>query len=339
MKVYRFDTVGSLDDLKLRDEETPRPGPREIVIRIRAASLNFRDFKVATGTYGPSEIKRNLIPLSDGAGDVVETGSGVTRVKIGDRVAAIFGQRWLAGLINPANSSWSLGGQVDGVLAEQIVLSEEGVVPIPAHLSFEEAATLPCAAMTAWHALFARGKLTAGETVLTLGTGGVSLFAAQFARMAGARVIITSGSEEKIAKLKAMGFVDVVNYRAKPDWERAVMDLTDGQGVDHVVELGGPGTFAKSLMSLRMGGGLYLIGNLAGEAQINPRLILAKRANVHGIQVGSREMFEAMNRAIAQAKLKPVIDRHFEFGEARAAYDYLASRAHFGKIVIRVAQA
>jgi NADPH:quinone reductase-like Zn-dependent oxidoreductase len=273
MKVYRFDTVGTLDDLKLGDEEAPRPGPREIAIRIRAASLNYRDFKVATGTYGPAEVKRRLIPLSDGAGEVVETGNGVTRVKVGDRVAAIFGQRWLAGPIAPAYASCSLGGQADGVLAERIVLSEEGVVAIPAHLSFEQAATLPCAALTAWHALFARGKLTAGETVLTLGTGGVSLFAAQFARMAGARVIITSGSEEKIMKLKAMGFSEVVNYRTTPDWERAVMELTGGQGADHVVELGGSGTFAKSLLSLRMGGGLYLIGNLSGEAQINPRMI------------------------------------------------------------------
>ena len=335
MKVYRLDPVGKLDDLKCFDEDAPRPCPHEIVVRIRAASLNDRDLKVATGTYSPSEIKPRLLPLSDGAGEVIETGTGVTRVKTGDRVTPIFGQRWLAGKINPSYSSHSLGGGVDGVLAERIVLSEEGVVPIPAHLSFEEAATLPCAAMTAWHALFARGHLTAGETVLTLGTGGVSLFAAQFARMAGARVIITSGSEEKIARLKAMGFTDVVNYRATPDWEREVKKLTDGEGVDHVVELGGPGTFAKSLMSVRMGGGLYLIGNLAAEAQVNPRLILAKRAHVHGIQVGSREMFEAMNRAITQAKLKPIIDKQFEFGEPRAAFDYLAGRKHFGKIVIR----
>lgn len=215
------------------------------------------------------------------------------------------------------------------------MLSEEGVVPIPAHLTFEEAATLPCAALTAWHALFARGRLTAGETVLTLGTGGVSLFAVQFARIAGARVIVTSGSEEKIAKLRAMGVTDIVNYRATPDWEREVLELTGGQGVDHVVELGGAGTFAKSLTALRVGGGLYMIGNLAEKAQVNPQRILAKRANVHGIQVGSREMFEAMNRAVAQARLRPAIDRQFEFGDARAAYDYFASRAHFGKVVIR----
>ena len=335
MKVYRLDPVGKLDALKLFDEDTPRPGPREITIRIRAASLNFRDFKVATGTYGRTEIKSRVIPLSDGAGEVIEIGAGVTRVKVGDRVMPIFGQRWIAGRVDPAAGSQALGGSADGVLAERIVLSDEGVVPIPAHLSYEEAATLPCAAMTAWHALFTRGQLTAGETVLTLGTGGVSLFAAQFAPMAGARVIMTSGSEEKITRLKTMGIPDVVNYNATPDWERAVMDLTGGQGADHVVELGGSGTFEKSLRSLRVGGGLYLIGNLAGEAPINPRLILAKRAHVHGIQVGSREMFEAMNRAISQAKLKPIIDRQFEFGEARAAFDYLASRAHFGKIVIR----
>jgi NADPH:quinone reductase-like Zn-dependent oxidoreductase len=338
MKVYRLESIGTLDGLKPGDEEEPRPGPKEVAIRIRAASLNYRDLKVVEGAYEPRSIKPRVIPLSDGAGEVVEAGPGVTRVKVGDRVAAIFLQRWLAGRIDPAYASSSLGGPSDGVLAERIVLSEEGVVPIPAHLSFEEAATLPCAAVTAWHALFARGKLTAGETVLTLGTGGVSLFAAQFARMAGARVIVTSGSEEKIARLKAMGIADVVNYRATPDWERAVMDLTGGQGADHVLELGGAGTFRKSLLALRVGGRLYAIGNLAGAAQINPQMILARRANVHGIQVGSREMFEEMNRAISQAQLKPVIDRRFEFGDARAAYDYLDSQAHFGKIVIRVAQ-
>lgn len=335
MKVYRLDPVGTLDGLKRVEEAERRPGPGEVAIRVRAASLNFRDLKVATGAYERGEIRPRVIPLSDGAGEIVETGPGVTRVKAGDRVAAIFLQRWLAGRVDPAYAASALGGRADGVLAERIVLSEEGVVPIPAHLTFEEAATLPCAAVTAWHALFTRGGLTAGETVLTLGTGGVSLFAAQFARMAGARVIVTSGSEEKIARLKAMGIADVVNYRATPDWERAVMDLTGGQGADHVVELGGAGTFRKSLLALRVGGRLYAIGNLAGEAQINPQMILARRANVHGIQVGSREMFEAMNRAIAQAQLRPVINRQFEFGDARAAYDYFDSRAHFGKVVIR----
>ena len=335
MNVYRLDPIGTLDGLKLGDEEDRHPGPREVAIRIRATSLNYRDLKVATGAYEPGTIKPRVIPLSDGAGEVVEAGAGVTRVKIGDRVAAIFLQRWLAGRVDPAYASSALGGPSDGVLAERVVLSEEGVVPIPGHLSFEEAATLPCAAVTAWHALFARGNLTAGESVLTLGTGGVSLFAAQFARMAGARVIVTSGSSEKIARLKAMGVTDIVNYRATPDWERAVMDLTGGQGADHVLELGGAGTFRQSLLALRVGGRLYAIGNLAGAAQINPQMILAKRANVHGIQVGSREMFEAMNRAISQAQLKPIVDRQFEFRDARAAYDYLASRAHFGKIVIR----
>jgi len=335
MKVYRLDPVGNLDDLKLCDEEDRRPGLKEVAIRIRATSLNYRDLKVATGAYEQRTIKPQLIPLSDGVGEVVEAGPGVTRVKVGDRVAAIFLQRWLAGRVDPVYASSALGGPSDGVLAERIVFSEEGVVPIPAYLSFEEAATLPCAAVTAWHALFARGRLTAGEVVLTLGTGGVSLFVAQFARMAGARVIVTSGSEDKIARLKAMGITDVVNYRTTPDWERAVMDLTGGLGADHVIELGGAGTFRKSLLSLRVGGRLYAIGNLAGEAQINPQMILAKRANVHGVQVGSREMFDAMNRAISQAQLRPIIDRHFEFGDARAAYDYLASRAHFGKIVIR----
>ena len=335
MKLYRLDPIGTLDGLKLCDEAEPRPGPGQIAIRVRATSLNYRDLKVVEGAYRLNEIKPRVIPLSDGAGEVVEVGPGVTRVKAGDRVIAIFLQRWLAGRTDPAYAASALGGPSDGMLAERVVLSEEGVVPIPQHLSFEEAATLPCAAVTAWHALFAKGGLTAGETVLTLGTGGVSLFAVQFARMAGARVIVTSGSEEKIARLKTMGVTDIVNYRTTPEWERAVMDLTGAEGADHVLELGGAGTFRKSLLALRVGGRLYAIGNLAGEAQINPQMILAKRANVHGIQVGSREMFLAMNRAIVQAKLKPVIDRAFDFRDARAAYECMASRAHFGKIVIR----
>jgi len=335
MKVYRLDPVGTLDGVRLFDEPEPRLGPNDVAIRIRATSLNYRDLKVALGAYARGEIKPRPIPLSDGAGEIVEVGPRVTRVKAGDRVAGIFTQRWLAGRNDPAYASSAMGGPADGMLAERIVLSEEGVVVIPAHLTFEEAATLPCAALTAWHALFARGRLMPGETVLTLGTGGVSLFAVQFARMAGARPIVTSGSEEKIARLKAMGVSDVVNYRTTPDWENAVLELTNGQGVDHALELGGSGTFAKSLTALRAGGSLYMIGNLAEKAQVNPQRILAKRANVYGMQVGSREMFEAMNRAIAQAKLKPVIDTHFEFLDARAAYDYLASRAHFGKIVIR----
>ncbi|HSQ06017.1 MAG TPA: NAD(P)-dependent alcohol dehydrogenase [Burkholderiales bacterium] len=335
MKVYRLDPVGTLDGLKLFDEPEPRPGPHEVLIRVRAASLNYRDLKVALGAYRRNEIKARPIPLSDGAGEIVEVGPGVTRVKVGDRVAGIFTQRWLAGRSDPSYASSAMGGPADGMLAERVVLSEEGVVRIPAHLSFEEAATLPCAALTAWHALFARGHLTAGDTVLSLGTGGVSLFAAQFARMAGARPIVTSSSEEKIARLKAMGITDIVNYRSTPDWENAVLELTGGQGVDHALELGGSGTFAKSLSALRMGGNLYMIGNLAEKAQVNPQRILAKRACVYGIQVGSREMFEGMNRAIAQAKLKPIIDRRFEFANARAAYDHLASQAHFGKIVIQ----
>jgi NADPH:quinone reductase-like Zn-dependent oxidoreductase len=335
MKVYRLDPVGSLDGLKLGEEAEPRPGPREIVVRVRAASLNYRDIKVATGSYPKGVMKPRPIPLSDGAGEVAEVGPGVTRVKVGDRVAAIFSQRWLAGRIDPANGSQSLGGQADGMLAERALLPEESVVAIPVHLSFEQAATLPCAALTAWHALFARGKLTAGETVLTLGTGGVSLFAIQFARMAGARVIVTSGSEEKIARLQAMGVTEVVNYRTTPDWERAVLDMTGGQGADHVVELGGEGTFAKSLRALSIGGGLYLIGNLAGEAQINPGMILARRACVYGIQVGSREMFEAMNRAIALSQMKPVVDRIFDFKDIQAALKHMESGAHFGKICVR----
>jgi len=335
MRVFEIQkSFSGIDAIKPAERAQPKPGPRQALIFMRAAALNFRDLMIVKGIYNPN-LPLPRVPLSDGVGEVVEVGAEVTRVKRGDRVAACFMQGWIDGEPTPAKTRTALGGDIDGTLAEFVVLHEDGLVRVPEHLTDEQAATLPCAAVTAWHALFARGGLTAGETVLTLGTGGVSLFAAQFARMAGARVIVTSGSEEKIARLKAMGVADVVNYRATPDWEHAVMDLTGGRGADHVVELGGAGTFRKSLLALRVGGRLYAIGNLAGEAQINPQMILAKRANVHGIQVGSREMFEAMNRAISQAKLKPIIDRQFEFGDARAAYDYIASRTHFGKIVVR----
>lgn len=335
MKVYRLDPVGSIDNLKLGDEAECQPGLHQVVLRIRAVSLNYRDIMIATGSYNRSSIQPRPIPVSDGAGEVIAVGPGVTRAKVGDRVAAIFMQRWLGGQIDPAYALSALGGPAHGVLAERVVLSEEGVVAIPEHLSFEEAATLPCAAVTAWQALFSRGRLAPGETVLTLGTGGVSLFAAQFARLAGARVIITSGSEAKVDRLHAMGYEEVINYRARPEWAVEVLALTGGRGVDHVIEVGGGGTFRHSLAALRTGGRIYSIGGLAGEAQISPQAILAKRASVHGINVGSREMFEAMNRAISLAQLRPVIDRQFDFGDAQAAYHHLASGTHFGKIVIK----
>ena len=233
--------------------------------------------------------------------------------------------------------SSALGGPSDGVAAESIVLSEEGLVRIPAHLGYEEAAALPCAAVTAWNAALVRGALQPGQTLVTLGTGGVSLFAAQFGLMTGARVIATTGSEEKVARLRALGVTDVIDYRATPDWDRRVRELTDGVGADLVIEVGGPGSLARSIAAIRYCGHISAVGNLAGKSTIDPATLFAKRASMCGIQVGSRDMFEDMNRAIEAAKLKPVIDRVFDFADAPAAYRYLASAKHFGKVVIRIA--
>ena len=336
MRLYQFGKLGSLDGLKLREAEVPRPGAGQVVVRIRACSLNHRDLNIISGNYSSVAIKPEAIPLSDGAGDVTAVGQGVTRWKVGDRVAPIFVQRWLGGNLLPEYMPSALGGPSDGVLAEQIVLSEEGLVRIPSHMSFEQAATLPCAAVTAWNAALVKGGLQPGHTVVTLGTGGVSLFSAQFALMIGARVIATTGSDEKVERLRELGVSEVVNCRTTPNWDVRVRELTGGRGADLVVEVGGPGSVAKSIAAIRYCGHISVVGNLAGKATIDPGALFAKRASMCGIQVGSRDMFEAMNRAIEVAKLEPVIDRVFDFTETRAAYEYLAGGKHFGKVVIRV---
>lgn len=337
MRQYQLTQPGNFDGLTLADVPSPRPGPGQVVVRMRACSLNHRDLNIIGGSYTRYSVKANVIPLSDGAGEIAALGPGVTRWQVGDRVAPIFTQRWLGGECLLEYMSTSLGGQIDGVLSEEVLLSEEGLVRIPAHLSFEEAATLPCAAVTAWSAAMVRGDLRPGQTLVTLGSGGVSLFAAQFGLLSGARVIATTGADDKAARLKAMGVNDVINYRTTPDWHRSVRELTGGRGADVVVDIGGPGSVAKSIAAIRYCGHVSVVGNLAGQATIDPAQLFAKRATMCGIQVGSRDTFEAMNRAIEVGKLKPVIDRVFEFGEARAAYAHLASAKHFGKVVIRVA--
>ena len=336
MRLYRLGKPGSLDGLKMVAAEIPRPGAGQALVRIRACSLNHRDLNIISGGYTSVALKPAAIPLSDGAGEVAAVGQGVTRWKVGDRVAPIFVQRWLGGNLLPEYRASALGGPSDGVLAEQVVLDEDGLVRIPSHLTFEQAATLPCAAVTAWHAALVKGALQPGQTVVTLGTGGVSLFAAQFALMTGARVIATTGSDEKVERLRALGVSDVVNYRTAPDWDVPVRELTGGRGADLVVDVGGPGSVARSINAVRYCGHISVVGNLAGKAMIDPGALFARRASMCGLQVGSRDMFEAMNRAIEVAQLEPVIDRVFDFTEARAAYEYLASGKHFGKVVIRV---
>jgi NADPH:quinone reductase-like Zn-dependent oxidoreductase len=277
-----------------------------------------------------------LLPCSDAAGDVVEIGSGVSRVKVGDRVATTVFQRWLHGDIPPTEAYGSvLAGGLDGVLADHVVLHEDGLVHVPEHLSDEEASTLPCAAVTAWHALVAKGRTRPGDTILVQGTGGVSVFALQFGLMAGARVIATSKNDEKLERARELGAWQTINYVTTPDWAERVLELTAGIGVDHVVEVGGPGTTDQSIKAARRGGTVSLIGVLSGlEARINPHPVALKGLCVQGIIVGSRSMFEDMNRAVGASGLKPVIDRVFPFAQAREALRHLQAARHVGKVVI-----
>jgi NADPH:quinone reductase-like Zn-dependent oxidoreductase len=334
MRAYQLPQGTGIDALVKVDLPVPKPGPRQVLVKVAACSLNFRDLAIALGSYR-MPTKPNIVPLSDGAGEVVEIGTGVSRVKVGGRVAGCFFQRWIGGPPAADTHTSALGGSIDGMLREYAVLEEDGVVKLPTHLSFEEGATLPCAAVTAWHALAEHARIAAGQTVLVQGTGGVSIFALQFARLMGAQVIVTSSSDQKLARAKQLGATHGVNYKANPEWDKAVVELSEG-GVDHVVEVGGPGTLAQSLRAVRIGGKITLIGVLSGAAEINPMLIFSRRANVQGISVGSTQMFEAMNRAIAVSRLKPIIDKVFSFDDAPAAYRYLQSAQHFGKVVIRL---
>jgi NADPH:quinone reductase-like Zn-dependent oxidoreductase len=326
----------SVDGLKIVERPEPRTGARELLIRVRATSLNYRDHLVITGAYFGKPIERELVPLSDGAGEVVAIGAEVKRFKVGDRVAGTFFQTWVDGPLG--RSRPALGGTQDGMLAEFVALHEDGVVAAPDALSFEEAASLPCAGVTAWHALMECGsRVKAGDTVLCLGTGGVSMFALQFAKASGARVIVISSSDEKIERARKLGAADGINYKQNPDWEKAVRGLTGGLGVDHIVEVGGVGTLARSFKALAFGGKIALIGVLAGsKGDANPLSLMMKGGNLHGIYVGSTAMFEAMNRAISWNGIKPLVDRVFPFDEAANAYRHLTSGDFMGKIVITV---
>ncbi len=335
MRLYRLPKHTGFDDLTLAQGDLPACGRGQVLVRLRAASLNFRDLAVATGRYMMSALPPDLVPLSDGAGEVVEVGHGVTRVAAGDRVAGIFMQSWLGGEMAPVDGQTALGGAIDGVLAEYRVFDEAGLVHIPPHLSYEQAATLPCAAVTAWNALYGLHPLQPGQSVLVLGTGGVSVFALQFAHAAGARVIATSSSDAKLERARAMGASDGINYKTHPEWQDEVKRLTGGRGVDHVVEVGGPGTLARSLGAARHGGTVTLIGVLT-RGTLDPLAIFGSGAIVRPIYVGSRQMFEAMNRAIALHHIEPVIDRVFPFDEAPDAYRYLKGATHVGKVVIRI---
>jgi NADPH:quinone reductase-like Zn-dependent oxidoreductase len=334
MRAWQISSFG-IDSLEFVERPTPTPGPGEVLVGVRAISYNFRDLLMVKGFYNPN-LALPRIPCSDGAGEVVAVGADVTSWKPGDRVAGIFMQNWQDGPLTAAKMKGALGGDTDGMLADYIVLKENGLVRIPDHLSFQEAATLPCAAVTAWNALSA-GDIKPGSTVLIQGTGGVSLFALQFAKLRGARVLGTSSSNEKLERVAEMGLDAGHNYREDPDWERWAMEQTGREGVDLVVEVGGMGTLGRSLRAIRPGGTIAQVGVLSGAAEMFPiPLILHKVAHIQGIYVGSRQDFIEMNRAISMAELRPV-GEEFHWTQAREVLERMEEGSHFGKLVLTVA--
>ncbi|MDO8288565.1 MAG: NAD(P)-dependent alcohol dehydrogenase [Parvibaculum sp.] len=334
MKTYRFNAEEGLNSLICTETETPVPAAHEVLVRVRATSLNYRDLMLIENRYG-QPARPGVIPLSDGAGEVVAVGAGVTRAKVGDRVAGTFFAGWIGGPFSRAAGATQRGSAEDGFLATHRVIGEESFVHIPDYLSYEEAATLPCAALTAWNTLTQGRGIRAGDTVLTLGTGGVSLFAVQLAKALGARVVSTTSSDKKGERLTALGADHVINYSAEPDWHKAVRRVTGGEGVDCVVEVVGAATLEKSLKSVAIGGDIGLIGGVGGGKGSLDLVALSQAiVTLRRIIVGSRVDFEAMNRALVVHKLHPVIDRVFPFADAPAAYRHLASAAHVGKIVI-----
>ena len=336
MRAYEIRGSFGLDHLTLAERPEPVAGPGQVVVRLAAVSLNYRDLLTVQGLYNPKQTLP-LIPLSDGVGFVSAVGEGVRRVRVGQRVATMFFPRWVSGEASREVLRDTLGGPMDGTLAEQIALPEDGVAAVPDYLSDEEAATLPCSGLTAWTALLEDGRLRPGDTVLVQGTGGVSLYALQLAKLAGARVIVTSSSDEKLERARGLGADELVNYVSTPQWGKRAVELTGGTGVDHVVEVGGAGTIEQSLAAVRIAGTISVIGNLAGSAtEISLVRILMRKIRLHGVLVGHRHAFEAMARACAQANLRPVVDSVFPFERARDAFETMAGGKHFGKICIRI---
>ncbi len=336
MRAWEIVSGDGVDALNLADRPMPEPGPGQVAIKVHASSINYRDL-----TTIEDPISRGLpfptVPNSDAAGEVTAIGAGVTKFQIGDKVMSCFFEDWAGGPISKAAMDSALGGARQGVLAEQVVLDAGGVISMPGHLSFTEAATLPCAGLTAWHALTRPAPIKPGETVLLLGTGGVSVFAQQFCNIMGARTIVTSSSDEKLERMRDLGASDLVNYRTTPDWDARVLELTDGVGVDRVVEVGGPGTLQRSINAVRVGGAISLIGVLTDAGgEIVPTNLMRKSISLRGIYVGSYDMFEEMNRAIAVHGLQPVVSETFAFDDAKSAYHRMRGAGHFGKMVINV---
>ena len=334
MRAYEIVTDGGVDALVLHERQTPQPAAGEILVRMRASAVNYRDLSTIEDPTARA-IPYPRIPNSDGAGEVIAVGAGVTRFTAGDRVAGCFFQNWEDGGISTTAMASALGGPVDGVLAEEVLFSERGAVHLPQHLSFEEGATLPCAGLTAWNCLIEQGGLKAGKTALFLGTGGVSIFGLQIAKMMGARAIITSSSDAKLARAASLGADELINYRETPDWQAKVLELTDGAGVDVTIETGGGGTLEKTIEATRVGGTISLIGVLT-VGSINPSSLMRKSIRLQGVYVGNRRMFEDMNAALGLNQIHPLIDQQFVFEDARSAYHVMRGADHFGKLVISI---
>jgi NADPH:quinone reductase-like Zn-dependent oxidoreductase len=338
MQAYQIQSGQKIAGLERVQRQSATLAAYEVRVRVHAVSLNYRDLMIADGSYlstgdGP------VIPVSDGAGEVIEVGPGVTRLRIGDRVAASFFPDWISGMPTAQTTSRALGAVADGMLAEEVVLHESAWVTIPAHMDYAEASTLPCAGVTAWNALFVEGRLRAGDSVLLLGTGGVSVWALQIAKAAGLRAIITSSSDEKLERARALGASATINYRNTPEWQDEVMRLTGGRGVDLVLEVGGQGTLSRSIRSTRMGGTIAIIGGVSGfGGELDPFALIGGAKRLSGIFVGSRGMLEDLNRFTEVAAIRPVVDRVFSFQQAREAYTHLEHAGHFGKVVIEVAR-
>jgi NADPH:quinone reductase-like Zn-dependent oxidoreductase len=335
MKVIELRATGREERFEVAERPRPEPRRGEIVVRALAASLNYRDHQIASGTYHAS-YRLPLVPLSDGIGEVVALGEDVTRFSVGERVAATFWQRWTAGDCSEADPSSTLGGPIDGMLAEYVRLDAEGAVRVPEHLSHTEAASLGCAGVTAWRALVSDGHLRAGDTVWVQGTGGVSVFALQFALLSGARAFVSSRSPAKRERAQALGATACIDSAQGADCVTRILELTNGRGVDHIVDVGGPSSFVSSLRALRAGGQINVVGYLGGmQGEINPLMLLERQATLRGLQVGARDSFEAMNRALAAGRVRPVIDSVFAWTELPAALRKLRAGEHFGKIALQ----
>ncbi|MDF2646147.1 MAG: Zn-dependent oxidoreductase [Paenibacillus sp.] len=335
MKVIQIQGGYGLTHVKQAERQIPVPGPNEVLIKVRAVSLNSRDLGVIAGFYQP-DLSNPLVLTSDAVGEVVALGEQASRFNIGQRVSGIFTQSWISGEATQANWSSTLGSPLDGMLAEYVVLPEQGLVHVPDYLTDAEAATLPCAGVTAWHAIIEEGNVKAGDTVVVQGTGGVSLFALQFAKLQGASVIVTSSSDEKLEKARQLGADFGINYKVHPEWEKEVLKLTGGRGADHIIDVGGAETLNQSITALRVGGRISIVGLLSGGSVEGFLVVPAilRRARLQAINVGSREMFESMNRAITNHKLRPAIDRVFSFEQAIDAFKYFENGSYFGKICI-----